>query len=303
LQEISQTEDTPDDYVHDLFSVDFYDNHPLARPICGTVETVTSFRRKDFLSFFNSRYRPRRVIVSAAGHLSHDSLVKEMARRLGGVADGNGKKALTDPLEGETAPQIRSGIFHHSKKLEQVHLCLGGAGINQAHPKRYVAYVLNTILGGGMSSRLFQEIREKRGKAYSVYSFMSTYRDVGYLGVYAGTSMESVEEVVDLILTELKSLAAGNIKDDEIRRTQGQLVGSMMLGLESTDSWMSHIARNEIYFGRSITTDEICRGIRSVTREEIIDLAGSLFRPQAMALSLLGDFKDEIKIENLDLDL
>jgi predicted Zn-dependent peptidase len=302
LQEISQTEDTPDDYVHDLFSVDFYDNHPLARPICGTVETVTSFRRKDFLSFFKSRYRPRRVIVSAAGHLSHENLVKEMAQRLGGVADGDGKKALADPLEGETAPQVRSGIFHHSKKLEQVHLCLGGVGINQSDPKRYVAYVLNTILGGGMSSRLFQEIREKRGKAYSVYSFMSTYRDVGYLGVYAGTSMESIEEVVDLILKELKSLAAGNIKDDEIRRTQGQLVGSMMLGLESTDSWMSHIARNEIYFGRSITTDEICQGIRSVTREEIIDLAGSLFRPQAMALSLLGDFKDEIKIESLDPD-
>ncbi|HUK41086.1 MAG TPA: pitrilysin family protein, partial [Candidatus Acidoferrales bacterium] len=234
LQEISQTEDTPDDYVHDLFSVDFYDSHPLARPICGTVETVTSFGRKDFLSFFKSRYRPRRVIVSAAGHLRHGELVREMAQRLGRVTDGDGKRALTDPLEGETAPQVRSGIFHHSKTLEQVHLCLGGAGIHQSHPKRYVAYVLNTILGGGMSSRLFQEIREKRGKAYSVYSFMSTYRDVGYLGVYAGTSMESVEEVVDLILKELKSLAAGNVKDEEIRRTQGQLVGSMMLGLEST---------------------------------------------------------------------
>jgi predicted Zn-dependent peptidase len=178
---------------------------------------------------------------------------------------------------------------------------LGGAGIHQSHPKRYAAYVLNTILGGGMSSRLFQEIREKRGKAYSVYSFMSTYRDVGYLGVYAGTSMESAEEVVDLILKELKSLGAGNIKEEEIRRTQGQLVGSMMLGLESTDSWMSHIARNEIYFGRSITTDEICQGIRTVSRQEIVDLASSLFRPEAMALSLLGDFKDDIRIKNLDL--
>jgi predicted Zn-dependent peptidase len=301
LQEISQTEDTPDDYVHDLFSVDFYNNHPLARPICGTVETVTNFRRKDFLSFFKSRYRPRRVIISAAGHLSHDVLVKEMAQRLGGIADGAGKPQA-EPLEADTAPQIRSGVFHHPKTLEQVHLCLGGVGLHQSHPKRYVAYVLNTILGGGMSSRLFQEIREKRGKAYSVYSFMSTYRDAGYFGVYAGTSMESVEEVVDLVLKELKSLAAGNIRDEEIRRTQGQLVGSMMLGLESTDSWMSHIARNEIYFGRSITTDEICQGIRSVTREEIVDLARLLFRPEGMALSLLGDFKDEIKIKNLDPD-
>jgi predicted Zn-dependent peptidase len=298
LQEISQAEDTPDDYVHDLFSIDFYNDHPLARPICGTAETVTNFRRQDFLNFFKTRYRPRRVIISAAGHLSHDVLVNEMAQRLGGIADSE-KKSQSDPLDGETAPQIRSGVFHHSKTLEQVHLCLGGEGINQSHPKRYAAYVLNTILGGGMSSRLFQEIREKRGKAYSVYSFMSTYRDVGYLGVYAGTSMESVEEVVDLILKELKSLAAGNIKEEELRRTQGQLVGSMMLGLESTDSWMSHIARNEIYFGRSITTDEICQGIRSVSREEIIDLACSLFRTEGMTLSLLGDFKDEIKIKSL----
>jgi predicted Zn-dependent peptidase len=299
LQEISQAEDTPDDYVHDLFSLDFYNDHPLARPICGTAETVTSFARANFLSFFKSRYRPRRVIISAAGHLSHAVLVREMAERLGSVTDGAGSQA--QPIEGERAPQIRNGVFQHPKPLEQVHLCLGGAGIYQAHPKRYAAYVLNTILGGGMSSRLFQEIREKRGKAYSVYSFMSTYRDVGYLGIYAGTNMGSVEEVVDLILKELKSLAAGNIKDDEIRRTQGQIVGSMMLGLESTDSWMSHIARNEIYFGRSITTEEIVQGIRAVSHEEIVDLARSLFRPQGMALTLLGDFTDEIKIKSLDL--
>src|SRR5712692_806243 len=301
LQEISQAEDTPDDYIHDLFSLDFYNDHPLARPICGSAETVANFRRQDFLTFFKTRYRPRRVIISAAGHLSHEVLVKEMAKRLGTIADSIGK-SRSEPLDGEAAPQIRSGVFQHSKKLEQVHLCLGGAGIHQSNPKRYAAYVMNTILGGGISSRLFQEIREKRGKAYSVYSFMSTYRDVGYLGVYAGTSMDSVEEVIDLILKELKSLAGGSIKEEEIRRTQGQLVGSMMLGLESTDSWMSHIARNEIYFGQSITTDEICQGIRSVSREEIVDLARSLFRPEGMALSLLGDFKDEIKIKNLDLD-
>ena len=300
LQEISQAEDTPDDYVHDLFSLDFYRDHPLARPICGSAGTVGNFGRKDFLAFFKTRYRPRRVIISAAGHLRHDLLVREMAQRLGTIADSNGD-SQAESLEGESAPEIRAGVFPHAKTLEQVHFCLGGAGIYQSHPKRYIAYVLNTILGGGMSSRLFQEIREKRGKAYSVYSFMSTYRDVGYLGVYAGTSMESVEEVVDLVLKELKNLAAGNIKEEEIQRTQGQLVGNMMLGLESTDSWMSHIARNEIYFGRSITTDEICQGIRSVSRDEIVDLARSLFRPEQMALSLLGDFQDGNTIKNLNL--
>jgi predicted Zn-dependent peptidase len=177
------------------------------------------------------------------------------------------------------------------------------AGIHQSHPKRYASYVLNTMLGGGMSSRLFQEIREKRGKAYSVYSFSSMYKDAGYFGVYAGTGDESVAEVLELILKELKKLAAGELKDEELRRTQGQLVGSMILGLESTDSWMSHIARNEIYFGKTITTEEICRNIRSVTRDDVVDLARALFRSEAMALTLLGDLKNGAAIKNLELSL
>jgi predicted Zn-dependent peptidase len=296
LQEISQAEDTPDDYIHDLFSLDFFKDHPLARPICGSAETVNSFRRQDFLTFFKSRYRPRRVVVAAAGHLRHDELVQAFNERLGSVRDSV-HDGRSDSEDGDGAPEMQSGIFQHTKSLEQAHLCLGVSGVHQTHPLRYVAYVLNTLLGGGMSSRLFQEIREKRGKAYSVYSFSSSYKDVGYLGVYAGTSVEWVEEVVELILKELKQLAAGDIKEEEIRRTQGQLVGSMMLGLESTDSWMSHIARNEIYFGEPITTDEICRGIRAVSRDAVVDLASTLFGSQGIALSLLGDFKDTIKIK------
>ena len=297
LQEISQAEDTPDDYIHDLFSLDFFKDHPLARPICGSVETVSSFRRQDFLTFFKSRYRPRRIVVAGAGHLRHDQLVEAFNERLGSVNDSRYDGRSTSEEDGAGAPEMGSGIFQHAKSLEQVHLCLGMPGVHQTHPQRYTAYVLNTLLGGGMSSRLFQEIREKRGKAYSVYSFSSAYKDVGYVGVYAGTSVEWVEEVVELILKELKQLAAGDIKDEEIRRTQGQLVGSMMLGLESTDSWMSHIARNEIYFGEPITTDEICRGVRAVSRDAVVDLASTLFGSQGIALSLLGDFKDAVKIK------
>ncbi len=296
LQEISQAEDTPDDYIHDLFSLDFFKDHPLARPICGSAETVNSFRRQDFLNFFKSRYGPRRVVVAAAGHLRHQELVQVFNERLGSVGD-SAHGSRSDSEDGTGAPEMQSGIFQHTKSLEQAHLCLGVSGIHQTHPLRYAAYVLNTLLGGGMSSRLFQEIREKRGKAYSVYSFSSSYKDVGYVGVYAGTSVESVEEVVELILKELKQLAAGHVKDEEIRRTQGQLVGSMMLGLESTDSWMSHIARNEIYFGKPITTDEICQGIRAVSRDAVVDLASTLFGSQGIALSLLGDFKNDIKIK------
>lgn len=296
LQEISQAEDTPDDYVHDLFSLDFFKNHPIARPICGREATVTSFRRKDFVKFFKSRYLPRRVIVSAAGHFSHDALVKEIGARLSAAGDGvHGEPAAS--LEGETVPEMGSGVFPHVKSLEQAHLCLGVAGIHQAHPKRYAAYVLNTLLGGGMSSRLFQEIREKRGKAYSVYSFSTSYKDVGYLGVYAGTSVESTEEVVELIVKELQKLAAGEMTNEELKRTQGQLVGGMMLGLESTDSWMSHIARNEIYFGKTVTTDEICRRIRGVSRDEVVELAEALFRSDGMTVTLLGDFDNKFQLK------
>ena len=204
LQEISQAEDTPDDYVHDLFNLDFFKDHPIGRPICGREQTVNGFRREDILGFFRSRYQPRRVIVSAAGNFRHSALVDEIGARLG-VVHGSTDSDWALSVNGESAPEMGSGIFPHAKSLEQVHLCLGVAGISQAHPKRYIAYVLNTLLGGGMSSRLFQEIREKRGKAYSVYSFSSSYKDVGYFGVYAGTSLESTEEVVELIVKELRA--------------------------------------------------------------------------------------------------
>jgi len=299
LQEISQAEDTPDDYVHDLFNLDFFRNHPIGRPICGREETVNNFRREDIIEFFKTRYQPRRVIVSIAGNFQHAAVVDEMGVRLGSVQEEN-----HDPhsgVTGEGAPEMGSGVFPHPKSLEQVHLCLGVAGIPQSHPKRYIAYVLNTLLGGGMSSRLFQEIREKRGKAYSVYSFSSAYKDVGYLGVYAGTSLDSTEEVVELILQELKKMAAGDVSENEIARTQGQLVGSMILGLESTDSWMSHVARNEIYFGQAISINEICQKIRAVSRDDVIELADTLFAKGAMTLTLLGDFNDKFQIKNINL--
>ena len=297
LQEISQAEDTPDDYVHDLFNLDLFKDHPLGRPICGQAATVLKFSREDFLDFVRDRYLPGRVIVAASGHVSHEKLVREMDQRLGG-------KNLEFRIQNSEfrvgdSPKLQSGIFQHSKSLEQVHLCLGVAGIHQTHPLRYAAYILNTILGGGMSSRLFQEIREKRGKAYSIYSFLASYRDVGYLGVYAGTSLEWAEEVVDLMVREMGRLAAGEIGEEELQRAKSQLVGNMILGMESTDSWMSHITRNEIYFGKAISVEEISSGVRSVSRADIVDLARATFRSEEMALSLLGDFEKK----SLDLSL
>ncbi|HEY6200269.1 MAG TPA: pitrilysin family protein, partial [Candidatus Binatia bacterium] len=284
LQEISQSEDTPDDYVHDLFSLDFFADHPLGRPICGDAETVNALGRDDFLTFVRERYLPGRVIVSAAGNLNHQYLSEEFARRLGSIP----QPAHIRDGEGGV-PQLRRGVFQHAKKLEQAHLCFGVAAVHQSDPRRYVAYVLNTLLGGGMSSRLFQEIREKRGRVYSVYSFLSSYRDVGYLGVYAGTSVEWGQEVVELVINEIKKLAAGEVRADEIERTRNQLVGNMILGLESSDSWMRDIAKDEIYYGRAIPLDDVIRDVRAVTRDQVIELAAAILRPEAMALTLLAD--------------
>jgi predicted Zn-dependent peptidase len=289
LQEISQVEDTPDDYVHELFSLDFFRDHALGRPICGEAGTVTGFQRDDFIEFWHDRYLPSRVIVAAAGHLNPSDLFKQMAGSLG-RADVSRLTARAETPISEAKPSVQSGVFKHSKPLEQVHLCLGLNGVQQAHPERYAFYVLNTILGGGMSSRLFQEIREKRGKVYSIYSFQSAYQDVGYLGVYAGTSLESVEEVVDLIVREMRRIAEGDLREDEVERARNQLVGSMTLGLESSDSWMGHIAKNEIYFSRAVSLDEMAQGVRSVSRDEVVRLASSIFEPQKMALTVLGDF-------------
>lgn len=296
LQEISQAEDTPDDYVHDLFSLDFFSDHPLGRPICGTAATVLKFHREDFLNFIQERYLPGRVIVAAAGHLSHETLVRDIEKSLGQIRSSDFANRDSDLSK---APTFQSGIFQHAKALEQVHLCFGLAAISQCDPRRYAAYLLNTILGGGMSSRLFQEIREKRGRAYSVYSFLSTYRDVGYLGVYAGTSLEWAEEVVGLIVAEMRKLAGGAMRDEELDRAKSQLVGNMLLGLESSDSWMSHTAKNEIYFGRPLSIDEITQGIRSVSRDDIVELSASVLRPEGMALTLLGD----IEKKKLELSL
>ena len=294
LQEISQSEDTPDDYVHDLFNLDFFPDHPLGRPICGFATTVNGLGREDIVRFIRDRYLPQRVVVAAAGHLDHEYLVREIGGRLGTISS-----SANGPNVELTPPRLQSGTFQHAKSLEQAHLCFGVAGVHQSDPRRYVAYVLNTLLGGGMSSRLFQEIREKRGRVYSVYSFLSSYRDVGYLGVYAGTSLEWAKEVVELIVKELKKFADGDIGAEEIERTKSQLVGNMILGLESSDSWMSHIAKDEIYFERPITLEDLIRDVRAVTRDDTVELAAALLRPEKMALTLLAD----VEKKKLDLDL
>jgi predicted Zn-dependent peptidase len=286
IQEISQVEDTPDDYVHELFNLAFWPGHPLSRPIAGTAETVRGLVREDFVRFLEARYRPDRVLIAAAGNLVHEDLLA--------VAEGKfGTLSGSAPLVDGGPPQPHAGVSVHEKPLEQVHLCLGSPGIAHADAERYPAHLLNLALGGGMSSRLFQEIRERRGKAYTVYSFLSSYLDAGYFGVYVGTSAEWVREVVDVIREELARVAREGLGVAELSRVKQQMKGSMLLGLETSDSRMSRIAKNEIYFGRDVPMEEVAARIDAVPNDEIVSVAERLFRADGLALTVLGDPKGE----------
>jgi predicted Zn-dependent peptidase len=286
LQEISQAEDTPDDYVHDLFGLAFWPGHPLSRPVAGSAATVGPLQRDDFLRFLEARYRPDRVLLSAAGKVRHDELVDVVARTFGVLSGASG----ADP---DQPPEPRAGLTLHHKQLEQVHICLGAPGLAHAHPDRYAAHLLSQALGGGMSSRLFQEVRERRGKAYTVYSFLPSFHDTGYLGVYVGTSAEWAREVLDVIQAELRKIATDGLGVEELARAKTQMKGGLLLGLETSDSRMSRVARNEIYFRRDVPLEEVAAGVDAVSNDDVVRVARAMFRPQTLAVTVLGDLKGE----------
>jgi predicted Zn-dependent peptidase len=282
FEEINMVEDTPDDLVMELFTEAFWPEHPLGRPILGTKATLVSFGRDDLAGFFRDVYRPRNIVIAAAGHLEHRQMVDLVERHFGELQAGGEGVSITPPKP------AASVVLRSKKELEQVHVCLGTPAYPQTHADRYVAYVLNTVLGGSMSSRLFQNVREKRGLVYSISSGMTAYSDAGHLTVYAGTGRDSVDEVLRLTVEEFRNLANGPLPADELRRAKDHLKGSLMLSLENTGSRMSHLARQEIYFGRQFGVDEILKGIEAVSAPDVQRVAKDIFRGK-LALSVLGD--------------
>jgi predicted Zn-dependent peptidase len=281
-EEIKMVEDTPDDLVHEIFTQSYWRNHPLGRPILGTRQTVRSFNRKRLSRYFRRHYAPCNMLVAAAGNLRHNEVRELVQKELGAVPAGVPAAAERVPV---ASPDIR---LRHKKNLEQVHICLGAPAFPLAHPRRFACYVLNTALGGGMSSRLFQNVREKRGLAYAVFSGLSSYTDTGCLNVYAGTSGSNARTVVQLIVEEFARLKSEPVGDEELRRTKDFLKGSTLLGLESTMSRMSNLARQEMYFGRHITMDEIAREVEAVTSDNVLAVARELFDRKRLALTVLG---------------
>lgn len=281
-EEIKMVEDTPDDLVHEIFTQSYWRNHPLGRPILGTRETVRSFDSRGLFRYFRRHYTPRNMLVTAAGHLEHRAVLHLVKKSLGAVPAGAEPVAQSAPV---ASPAVR---FRRKKNLEQVHICVGAPAFPLAHPKRFAVYVMNTILGGGMSSRLFQNIREKRGLAYAVFSGLNTYTDAGCLNVYAGTSAANARTVVQLIVQEFARLKSELLTPEELRRTKDYLKGSTLLALESTMSRMANLARQEMYFGRYISMDELAREVEAVTAEGVLGVARELLEPHRIALTVLG---------------
>jgi predicted Zn-dependent peptidase len=281
VQEINMVEDTPDEYIHDLFNESFWPRHPLGFPILGRLETIEDLKRGRLKDFFTENYLRVQPIFVAAGRLKHEDLLKPVREAMGRIRLGP-KQTHRRP------PKAHPQILVKNKSLEQVHLVLGAKGFSAAHPRRYAFSVLNTIFGGGMSSRLFQEIRENRGLAYSVYSFLSSFIDSGMIGVYVGTGENTLTSVLKIIRREMKKLAENSLKPGELRSAKEQLKGNLLLSLESTDSRMGRLAKSEIYFHRFISPEEIIEGIERVSAEEVADLARQLFQTTSLSLTVLG---------------
>jgi predicted Zn-dependent peptidase len=293
FEEFKMVEDTPDDLAHELFQEKFWPNHPLGRPILGWRKTVKALTREDLVAFFRSTYIPANLIVAAAGNLDPGRVEDLVGRHFGPLRPHpNGFHS--------DSPFARPGIRVKRKKLEQVHLVLGTPAPAQAHADRYTIYVLNTILGGNMSSRLFQNIREKQGLAYNVFSSLSSYSDAGVLTVYAATSPANAARVAALVVQELRRLRAEPIGADELQRAKEHLKGSILLGLEGTVSRMSNLARQEMIFGRHISLDEFLSGFDGVSRESVHRLAGEMLNGKRIGLTAVGQL-DHFKPEREQL--
>jgi predicted Zn-dependent peptidase len=285
LEEIKMDEDSPDYLVHETFTQKFWKGNGLGRPTLGTVKSVSSFTQPTVFDFYNSRFTPRNMVFSAAGHLDHDRFVAQVGERFSGLAASTGT-----PFAKLPAPATFANItLKRKKSLEQVQLCLGVPAPPVDSHTRYAVYLLNSMLGGGMSSRLFQTIREDRGLAYSIYAETSPFRDTGALSIYAGTSADKITEVLRLTLEELRRLKEDTVPEAELKRAKDQLKSNIVLGLESSSSRMSNLARQEMYFKRFFSVDEIVSAVEAVTAADILSLARQLFRPEAIALTVLGN--------------
>lgn len=281
LQEIHMLEDTPDEQIHDFFEALFWGGHPLGLPVLGTEERVRDISRESLTAFFSPRYRGDNLVISAAGRLEHDALVRLIEAAFARIERETTPTAMT-------VPTTVSRIGALEKDLEQVHVIVGTPAPSSVNPRRYAGFLMNAVLGGSMSSRLFQEIREKRGLAYAVHSYLTPYLDAGMLGIYVGTSDDKVREVVGVILDEMIRLTNEPLTEQELRGAKELIKGNFLLSMESTDNHMTRLAKNEICFARQIPIEETVSAIDAVESQDVLTLAQELFNPDQVSVAATG---------------
>jgi predicted Zn-dependent peptidase len=281
IEEVKGLEDTPEDYIHELFNNTIWGDSPLGFSILGPIDTLVAFSRENLIEFIDAHYYADNIVISVAGHFEPEKMLRILNSSMGSV------KNRLNPPKYSPAPPFMSAPLIHYRELQEVHICQGYNALPAGHEKRYCLYLLNAIVGSGMSSRLFQEIREKQGLAYTVYSFLLSYFDAGVFAVYAATSKENAGKVIELIGNEL-SLVKNDITAPELQRAKEQLKGNLILGMESTTSRMGHNARQEIYLQRHDTPADIIADIEKVTLDEILEMAETLFNHEQSALTTLG---------------
>src|ERR1700693_4256959 len=282
LEELKMEIDNPEYLIHEIFSSNFWKGHALGRPILGTRQTIRGFDQDKVERYYRQFYTPKNILVTAAGHLTHKRMLELVEEHFSDL-----KPHSVPPAAGPPTPHAPL-VFRNKSSLEQVHLYMGVPSIAMPHRERFACYILNAILGGGMSSRLFQNIREKQGLAYAIFSELSMYHDAGCMLVYAGTSIRSAHRVIKSIVHELNEVSEKLVSNEELRRAKDHLKGSTVLGMESTSSRMGNLARQELYFKRFFSLDEMLERIERVTAQEVQALARQFFDPKHMAVAMLG---------------
>ncbi|SHI55290.1 M16 family metallopeptidase [Desulfosporosinus lacus] len=281
IEEIKMYEDSPDELIHDVFSECVWNDHPLGKPILGTEESIRSLSRERIMQFLTEHYAPDNVVISVAGKIKHEDVVAKLSPHFGTFNRG-GRRVLEETPKGLT-------IEHYQKKdTEQMHILLGVPGLGQDDEDIYAMHIFNNILGGGLSSRLFQEIREQRGLAYSVYSYHSTYVDTGLFAVYAGTSPKNTQEVIACILEELMEMKKKGISVEELVRTKAQIKGGLYLGLEAVSSRMSRLGKTELTYNRVLSPEEVVEKLEKVTQEDVLRVIGRLWQKENISIMTLG---------------
>jgi predicted Zn-dependent peptidase len=291
-QEIKMVEDTPEEAIYDMFNASYFKGHPLGMTILGSVENVERFAVDELRGFFKAYYAPETAIITITGRVDHDDCVRRIEQYFRGIVNNGIKRTME-------APVPNRGINIYEKDLEHIYLCIGTGGVSQIDRRRYPMYVLNAIMGGSMSSHLFQEVREQRGLVYNIYSYVNCYHDTGTFGIATSTSRESVEEVLELIKAEITRIRSDGITDAELSFSKEHIKGNLFISLESSETRMGRLAKNEIYFNAYVPLKETLREIDRIQKKDVDDIAREIFeKPGEISVTVLGN-TDAEKIEKV----